>query len=193
MGPRSRGHASCRRSAAVTASESHHLLGLPAPATRSQIVEARRRLSLVHHPDRGGDAALMARINRAADELLTDLEEEDSTTRARPVRTERDTPHKVVVDHPSFVIDVLPVLAHEVLTLAVVSIGEIVDDDPPYGLEFTVNVAEPGGNRTWCRAEIVPDAGSSTVSLVTESDGSVDVERLRDLLVREINALGVER
>lgn len=193
MGPRSRGHASCRRCAAVTASESHHLLGLPAPATRSQIVEARRRLSLVHHPDRGGDAVLMARINRAADELLTDLEEEDSTTRARPVRTERDTPHKVVVDHPSFVIDVLPVLAHEVLTLAVVSIGEIVDDDPPYGLEFTVDVAEPGASRTWCRAEIVPDAGSSTVSLVTESDGSVDVERLRDLLVREINALGVER
>jgi hypothetical protein len=99
----------------------------------------------------------------------------------------------VVVDHPSFVIDVLPVLAHEVLTLAVVSIGEIVDDDPPYGLEFTVDVAEPGASRTWCRAEIVPDAGSSTVSLVTESDGSVDVERLRDLLVREINALGVER
>ncbi len=193
MGSRSRGHASCRRCAAVTASESHDLLGLPAPATRSQIVEARRRLSLVHHPDRGGDAALMARINRAADELLTDLEEEDSTTRARPVRTERDTSHKVVVDHPSFVIDVLPVLAHEVLTLAVVSIGEIVDDDPPYGLEFTVNVAEPGASRTWCRAEIVPDAGSSTVSLVTESDGSVDVERLRDLLVREINALGVER
>lgn len=177
----------------MTASESHHLLGLPAPATRSQIVEARRRLSLVHHPDRGGDPALMARINRAADELLTDLEEEGSTTRARPVRTERDTPHKVVVDHPSFVIDVLPVLAHEVLTLAVVSIGEIVDDDPPYGLEFTVDVAEPGASRTWCRAEIVPDAGSSTVSLVTESDGSVDVERLRDLLVREINALGVER
>lgn len=174
-------------------SENQHLLGLAVGASRSQIIEARRRLSLVHHPDRGGDAALMARINRAADELLTNLEEDPSMTSARPVSTERDAPHKVVVDHPSFVIDALPVLAHEVLTLAVASIGEIVDDDPPYGLEFTIDIAERGERRTWCRAEIVPDAGSSTVSLVTESDGSVDVERLRDLLVREINALGVER
>ncbi len=193
MGPRSRGYASCRRCTAVTMSENQHLLGLPVGASRSQIIEARRRLSLVHHPDRGGDAALMARINRAADELLTNLEEDPSMTSARPVSTERDAPHKVVVDHPSFVIDALPVLAHEVLTLAVASIGEIVDDDPPYGLEFTIDIAERGERRTWCRAEIVPDAGSSTVSLVTESDGSVDVERLRDLLVREINALGVER
>lgn len=37
--------------------------------TRQQIDEAHRRLASLHHPDRGGDAGQMARINSARDEL----------------------------------------------------------------------------------------------------------------------------
>jgi hypothetical protein len=37
---------------------------------------------------------------------------------------------------------------------------------------------------------LVPDAGASTVSLIV--DGRADAERVRDLLVQEINQLGVD-
>lgn len=47
------------------------VLGLKGPdATREQIEHAHRRLAMEHHPDRGGDADRMARINRARDQGL---------------------------------------------------------------------------------------------------------------------------
>ncbi len=46
------------------------LLALPASATLQEIRGRRRKLAFVHHPDVvGGDGALMARINAAADRL----------------------------------------------------------------------------------------------------------------------------
>ena len=41
--------------------------------TRQQVEEAHRRLAMKHHPDRGGDVDVMARINAARDELLAGL------------------------------------------------------------------------------------------------------------------------
>lgn len=47
-------------------------LGLPdSHQSREQIEEAYRRLAMKHHPDRGGDANEMARINTARDMLLS--------------------------------------------------------------------------------------------------------------------------
>jgi DnaJ-domain-containing protein 1 len=46
------------------------VLGLNSHATRDQVEEAWRRLAAKHHPDRGGNADLMARINAARDQLL---------------------------------------------------------------------------------------------------------------------------
>lgn len=47
-------------------------LGLPdSHATPEQIEDAYRRLAMKHHPDRGGDANEMARINTARDMLLS--------------------------------------------------------------------------------------------------------------------------
>jgi hypothetical protein len=46
-------------------------LGLPdSHPTRDQVEDAYRRLAMKHHPDRGGDANEMARINTARDMLL---------------------------------------------------------------------------------------------------------------------------
>jgi len=183
----------------VTTTENHQILGLDSRATHEQIREARRALSLVHHPDRGGDPETMALINRAADELLADSSNQNPSTSSTSTTTfteqvpESGVERVVVVDRPSFTIDVLPVVAHEVLALAVASVGEIMDDDPPYVLEFVVIGATRIDDRIWCRADIVPDAGSSTVSLSTEARFTNELERLRDLLVREINALGFER
>lgn len=179
----------------MTTAENHLLLGLDPGASHEQIRDARRSLSLLHHPDRGGDPETMARINRAADELLAGSTEparvptNGSPTTATAPSTER----AVVVDRPSFTIDVLPVEAHEVLSLAVASIGDLMDEDPPYVLEFTVFDVARNGDRVWCRADIVPDAGSSTVSLSAEARYFDELEQLRDRLVGEINTLGFER
>jgi DnaJ-domain-containing protein 1 len=44
------------------------VLKVPATATREQINDAYRRLAMEHHPDRGGSADQMARINQARDD-----------------------------------------------------------------------------------------------------------------------------
>ena len=44
------------------------VLGVPRTATREDARAAYRRLAAQHHPDKGGDAARMAEINRAWDE-----------------------------------------------------------------------------------------------------------------------------
>ncbi len=46
------------------------VLGVGESSTREQIDEAYRRLASKHHPDRGGSAETMARINRARDQGL---------------------------------------------------------------------------------------------------------------------------
>ena len=97
------------------------------------------------------------------------------------------------VDRCSFTIEVLPVDAHEVLCVAASWIGEIVDDDPPYLLD--VDMHDP--LRAWCRLELVPDAGATTVSLVVSATYGADgllvptphVDEVRDVWVDVINRL----
>lgn len=48
----------------------YHLLGVRCGATGEELTRARQRLAREHHPDRGGDGALMAEINVAYDTLL---------------------------------------------------------------------------------------------------------------------------
>jgi hypothetical protein len=67
--------------------------------------------------------------------------------------------------------------------------GEVLVDDPPYLLD--VHLYEP--SECWCRLTLVPDAGSSTVSLVVAPAGTgpaPDVEVVRDLWVAQLNSLG---
>jgi hypothetical protein len=95
---------------------------------------------------------------------------------------------RVQHDTPSFTIDVLPVQAFEALLVVASWIGEVLVDEPPYLLD--VHVFEPA---CWCRLELVPDAGATTVSLVVASpdDGEVPaVEVVRDLWVDQLNRLG---
>jgi hypothetical protein len=50
------------------------VLGLPTSSpTADQVREAHRALAMKHHPDRGGDAQTMARINAARDDLLSQM------------------------------------------------------------------------------------------------------------------------
>jgi hypothetical protein len=190
------------------------VLGLGRDASLAEIRAARRRLALVHHPDRDAGQGLpspssgeeMRRINAAFDAAVA------HATGRRPLapagsggaptpasaaspapakgRTQRPAQRWRGVQHdaPSFTIDVLPVEAFEALLVVTSWIGEVLVDEPPYLLD--VHVFEPA---CWCRLELVPDAGGTTVSLAVASpdDGAApDVEVVRDLWVDQLNQLG---
>jgi len=59
--------------AALPAASWHTTLELDSNATREQVEAAFRRLAMLHHPDRGGDTARMAEINRARADALKEL------------------------------------------------------------------------------------------------------------------------
>ena len=169
----------------------YQLLGVTRSSTVSEIVAARRVLAREFHPDRGGDPQHMALINLAFDAIIVSHGEQFaeplSTTKSQPSVPEPPA-HVVVtkfsVDRPSFTINALPVVAYEVLLLAAQVLGDVSSDDPPYLLE--VQLEDPP--MTWCQLEIVPDAGSSSVSFVL--DKKTDTQEIRDLWVKTINEIG---
>ena len=176
----------------MTRDEAESLLGLVRPYDDTTLRDHWRRAAREHHPDRGGSNDLMARINDAYS-FLTTIDEAISTAGSTASPTgpnrRRSTKDDVVVrsvDRPAFVIDALPVVAFETLLLAARVLGDVVDDDPPYVLETLI---EHSGTTTWCRLDIVPDAGSSTVSIIT--DGRVSADQLCHLWVTTVNELGV--
>ncbi len=188
------------------------VLSLPRDASRSDIESARRRLARAVHPDLGGDAAAMQQVNRAADlalEAVAQREAEimvrdesggpdDSAPRNRHGATEvegRWSPPRsaaVVHDHPSFVIEALPVVAHAALVAVAGQLGEVTEDDPPYLLEAVI--VDDDTARLWCRLELLPEAGSSSVGLSVAATGGgipgpVEIDRIRDRWISGLNAL----
>lgn len=166
----------------------HHyaVLGIDAGASDQEVRSARRRAAWAAHPDRGGSHSAMAAVNAAFVGIMN--------ARHRTPAERAGAPRRIQNDIPSFTIDVLPVEAFEYLLLAAREIGEIVDSDPPYVLELMLYSERAGvaadhvisDRGIWCRLDVVPDAGSSTVSLWCDGDA----DACRDLWVRAINALG---
>jgi len=124
----------------------------------------------------GGDTDAMRRLNEAADVLLGHLSTGDApdaggapapspspSWRPAPSEGRRRPTGTGGVDHDvaSFVIEALPVEAFEALVLVTSWIGEVVVDEPPYQLD--VPLLDP--LRCWCRLDLVPDAGASTVGV----------------------------
>lgn len=178
----------------------HELLGIPADASSAEIRDARRRLAADHHPDRGGDPARMREINAAADALLRARarrdehrvdDRADDWGGAAPETEPSSTvvgSRRIARDVPSFTVEALPVEAFEALVIVAASMGEVLDDDPPYRLD--TYLGEPFD--CWCRLDVVPDAGASTVSLALGSFGDArvpDIDTVRDAWVANLNAL----
>lgn len=159
------------------------VLGLAPTATLADVRAARKRLALELHPDRGGDGERMREVNVAFEAAIAHL------TGRRPLPAPRHGRAGVQHDVPSFVVEALPVQAFEALVVVTSWIGEVLVDDPPYLLD--VHLYDP--IECWCRLELVPDAGSSTVSLTVApvGDGAApDVELVRDVWVDQLNHLG---
>jgi len=183
-------------------------LGLPVDASLADIRTARRRLALEAHPDTGGSEEAMKSLNLAFEAAVAHATgrrplgaghrtpgpasrppaSEPPSTRSRVTRTQRGR-RPVEHDSPSFTIDALPAEAFEALLVVTSWIGEVLVDEPPYLLD--VHLYEP--DHCWCRLELVPDAGGSTVGLTVASIGgspAPEVDAVRDLWVANLNQLG---
>jgi hypothetical protein len=192
------------------------VLGLGREATLDDVRAARRRIALDVHPDRaGGDASEMQRVNSAFEACvahLTGRRPLDAPASQAPAsqapapkpttsyrRADQATstgrrgrrPGPVERDAPSFTVDALPAETFEALLVVVSWIGEVLDDDPPYLLECHLFQPAP----CWCRLEVVPDAGGSTVSITVAGADAASaepgfVEQVRDVWVEQLNQLG---
>ena len=137
----------------------------------------------------------MREINAAADALLRDRRRRDGRGNDRggtaadpPSPTTPGPLRRITRDVPSFTVEALPVEAFEALVVVASWMGEVLDDDPPYRLD--TYLGEPFD--CWCRLDVVPDAGASTVSLALGSFGDApvpDVDLVRDAWVANLNAL----
>ena len=185
------------------------VLGLPSTAGADDLRLARRRLALAEHPDRGGSADRMQAINVAYEEAMELVVARELrgpiADGAPPTPPQSPAPPegpagapwseprtggrpRVERDDPSFVIEALPAEAYEALLVVASWIGEVLVDEPPYLLD--VHLYEPG--ECWCRLELLPEAGASTVMLTVAGLEGVApaVEDVRDLWVANLNALG---
>lgn len=198
------------------------VLGLTRAASLDDVRAARRRLAFELHPDRGGDQAAMQSVNVAFEACVAHLTgrrvlpDPASPSAAGatgapmagapppPSRARREPPPvrwgdrrrrpRIEYDAPSFTVDALPAETFEALLVVAGWIGEVLDDDPPYLLECHLHEPRP----CWCRLDVVPDAGGSTVSITVatpagEDLGSADltfVEQVRDVWVEQLNRLG---
>ena len=176
-------------------------LGLdPAGSDATAVRAARRRLARELHPDIiGGDGAAMRDLNAAAAAALAALAArrvDSASDGDRPVSADqRPAPRRSGADtglrrdHPSFTVEVLPAEAFEALVVVATWFGEVIDDSPPYVLE--VLLTDPLS--AWCRLDLVPDAGATTVSIaVGPGPGTAQVpavEEVRDLWVSALNRL----
>lgn len=169
------------------------VLGIDRASTADDVHRARRRLAKRLHPDHGGDAAGMQAINAAADAALLALHNRSS--RAEDETSDHlddDVPvprgRRIATDSPSFTVEALPVETFDALVIVANWMGEVLVDDPPYVLES--HLFDPF--ECWCRLDIVPDAGASTVSIAvgTYDDRSLpDLDAVRDAWVANLNRL----
>jgi hypothetical protein len=180
----------------MSASDPLAELGLAPGATPDDIRAARRRLAKDHHPDRGGDAEYMQAINEAADAALLSVgaqpepveERATATHRAQAPAGRNGHVSGYATDVPSFTVEALPVETFEAMLVVASWLGDVLDEDPPYRLE--VYLHQPLD--CWCRLDVVPDAGASTVSLTVGGiDGAPapDVLTVRDAWVSNLNAV----
>lgn len=173
------------------------LLGIPADSDESVIRRAWRRRARAVHPDVGGSDAGMREINAALEQALR-LVRRPRNSHGPAASFDGDQSHnptggRLRRDVSSFTIDALPVESHVALGIVGSEMGSIITDDPPYLIEFTLHQSPlDEGGQSWCRCDLVPEAGATTVHITVGSDGASSVpaiEAVRNMLVAHLNLI----
>ena len=163
------------------------LLAIDRTATPQEIRRAWREKARTMHPDAGGSDAAMQELNEAL-RIALELVGVPKISRAvSPVLVRRER------DVSSFTVDALPAECFEALLIVAGISGAISHEEPPYQLEFSLHDSDVAGALNgWCRCDLVPEAGATTVSLLVGTELSslgISVEEVRDYLVTNLNAI----
>ena len=164
------------------------VLSVERGASADEIRRAWRERARTVHPDVGGTDAAMQELNEALHSALAYVDVVSIVSVATSpvlVRRERDV--------SSFTVDVLPAECFEALLIVAGISGAISHEEPPYQLEFSLHDSDvTGALNGWCRCDLVPEAGATTVSLIVGTETSaegISVEEVRDYLVAQLNAI----
>lgn len=175
-------------------SDPYAVLGLAPGATVEQIRAAWRSLSMTAHPDAGGSHDAMIALTAAYERAIAmaTARANQSVARAVPVDPlERRL--RMRREESAFTIDVLPVDAFHALEVVAAECGPTIHDDPPYMIEFMLHDAPiDGAVGAWCRCDLVPEAGATTVHVAvgsTGESGAPSLDELRDLLIAALNSI----
>lgn len=178
--------------------DARRLLGVAEDADAATVKAARRRLAKRIHPDvEGGSDDAMRQLNDAAATLLERLgEQKQETPRPAPSRRPSRSTQRIAHDTASFVVEASPSEAFEALVVVTSWLGEGVNEDPPeprrHGFgQLDVLLTDP--LQCWCRLDLMPDAGATTVSLTIAAvpdQPLPDLDDVRDLWVSSLNDLG---
>jgi len=163
------------------------LLSVDRTATPQEIRRAWRDKARTAHPDTGGSDSAMQELNEALRTALDIARVPKGIEAGSPVLVRRER------DVSSFTVDALPAECFEALLVVAGISGAISHDEPPYQLEFSLHDADVAGSlHGWCRCDLVPEAGATTVSLLVGTDEishGISVEEVRDYLVANLNAI----
>ena len=171
----------------MTTPDPFSVLSVDRTATAQEVRQAWREKARTAHPDAGGSVSGMQELNQALRNALELVGVPKVLKAVSPVLVRRER------DVSSFTVDALPAECFEALLIVAGICGAISHDEPPYQLEFSLHDAEVDGFlHGWCRCDLVPEAGATTVSLLVgtaESSEGISVEEVRDYLVANLNAI----
>ena len=164
------------------------MLSVERGASADEIRRAWRERARTVHPDVGGTDAAMQELNEALHSALAYVDVVSiATVSSSPLLVRRE------LDVSSFTVDVLPAECFEALLIVAGISGAISHEEPPYQLEFSLHDSDvTGALNGWCRCDLVPEAGATTVSLLVGTETSaegISVEEVRDYLVANLNAI----
>jgi hypothetical protein len=159
------------------------LLDVSTSASVEEIRQAWKSKARQAHPDTGGSHEAMQRLNEALQEALS-----------RVHVVSRQTSYTAGTrDVSSFTVAVLPVDCYLALEVVAAMCGPSVADDQPYMIEFMLHDADVvGALNGWCRCDLVPEAGATTVSISVGSTTNTpqpQAEEVRDFLVQALNTI----
>lgn len=175
----------------MTERSAFDILGVPSTATEATIRSAWKKLAAQHHPDVGGKHETMLAINEAFETALRLIRAgaEPSVNKRTPPPPPKNRVSYALRDMSSFTVSCLPVEAWHLLEIAAAHCGQTIDEEPPYVMEFFLHDAPfDDVHDAWCRCELSPEAGATTVHLaLINAPRHFGVEDLRDFLVDTIN------